>query len=553
MAWVNGNLGEEAAKARGLSPAVLVTASGLVLELAGLTSNGAPSRPALAALASLASIPGLAYSSEASVEVRDAAVVPTSRGAASGRESAEVLVILAGRARQATMLWQFRGPTVKAAIRNGLCHSRSLPSPAGPPPPPCLRVARGGPGAGPGTGRLSFALLSGDGVLTGTVDPSAASAADSTSVSAGSPAPFLHLGAEIHLPPLLDPRETSAGASASSAAASSSSSSSSSLVVTADAASSAARSAAVRAVGLALTPLHVFVAVPHAVVAINRRTREPARWSFEVPELVPSFRRGADLRRRDRDAPPAGAADMARRAISACVQDSASPLPPPAPAGPAASSASDPAARRVGIFALSQEKMVRVVVLDEGREEWRGLVRLARAEKDGPAARRLFEEAEGQARTPEARAWVKGEMADWLVGRGMAEEAAATLAETSRPFESVVLRFASEGSTRALIRYGTDVLERFVGQEEPELGRIPCTVLATWLLELHLSFLDEVVARRDEGVALARDDAGDDVDEGTAEAEALDHVAIFAGWLHAPTAIGLALSHGRDRVFEALW
>ncbi|KAA0165871.1 hypothetical protein FNF28_03376 [Cafeteria roenbergensis] len=608
VAWV---VPAEPSRSRQVSHAVLLTSSGRATEISELGSSG---RPVVTDAGSLLRAQSAGLSSEAAVDIRDAVAISVSRsGGVSGRRgassassagsapgaagaAAEVLFLIAGRARQTTLLWQYRGTSVRAAIAAGPCSTTSLACPTGQPPPPSLRVAHSSAssssssaGGRSGSAGLSFALLCADGVMIGDVDTSPAPGGGSS--VAASRKSFLVLGPAIALPPLAgipggDIAADAKGSAASSAAAprpigaappgsfrgrgsaltASSASGASGAAAAATAASSAddirtaARAAASRALGLALTPLHVFVVFKPSIVAINRRTRAPVDWVFEVPDLAAAAaatRRpeGFGFGSRARSAPRPEAA-LASAALVACVQDSAMPAPPRVVAPDRAQLE----ARRVGIFAHSAEKLVRVLVLDEARDEWKGLVRLARAEPDPAAARELFAQAAAESRSADQRAWVTGQLADWLIDKGCAEEAAQTLARTSRPFESVVLRFAAEGATRALIRYATEVLDRTEaeGAGGGDAGgaddgvAIQRTVLSTWLLELHLAAADEAAAMADEGVEPPLDERGEPLTEGAAEAAAAAHIDGYAEWMHAPTALSLVLAHGRERLFDQL-
>lgn len=580
VAWHGAYLGLELAQRAPDSQAMLVTDHLTVYTLTELlpTGTGKPT----AAFADRIETRS-AGEQQDSVDVADAAVIPVTRVSTAGRgkTSVELLIVVVGRSQTTTLLWQYRGPTVRTALATGHCTPTTvLVSTVGSPPPPCLRLVSTpvrAPSAA-GLADLSFALLVPDGVMLGIVDTAAPRAGAGAAAAAGASTSleleqFLRPEAELQLPgtaglPAGSLLAGTAGVPGARALAPPGAPSGLSGVTTANDVRVAAREAAARACGLALTPLHVFVAFPGSVLAFNRATREQAGWRLDLAlprsagEAAAASAIGGG---RGWDAGPGwrervgsvaaggagggrGDAEAAASRILGLVQDSAAPRPP----GPDESDAHTQG-RAVGILAYARAKLISVVIVDEARDEWKSLVERALSESDERRSAWLFEDAARQARDPSQRMWVVARRADWLISRGRAEEAADVLATTSRPFEGVVMRFASEGRSRALIRYATNVLEASTSVGDG-LREIQQAVLSTWLLELYLTHLDEVAAEPDDTrESIMLDDDGEPVTEATVLTELRDFVEAFAEWMHGPTVLNLALSHGQESIFELLW
>jgi hypothetical protein len=573
LAWSNGHFGVD--EARKSPPQVAMILANAAVWTADFSKRtGEPSK-ALDVFAS-------EHLVDSPVDVWDLQAVTLRAGGKGGSilagksEESVVLVLVAGRTRQATLFWQLRGSTLRSAIKGKQAGLSHLSSSLGQPPPPCLCIQRvpSGPlaaSASPASAsvaalsdsnRLTFALLSGDGVMEGYIDPRVA-----LSKSSEGSKPFAVLTNEPLLitPGAGVPRGTFTGSSRDRAAAGGSDAASF-LALQRSGASATSRTksmqggvitdanrmAACLAVGLCLTPFHVIVTFERQVIALNRRNGSQV-W-HEVP---PAGDGGA------REAAALDAAGSYGDFFCAC-QDSA---------GASALVRAD--SMYSGILVVSRKLLWQVSVLDEARGQWRILSRLASNESDEGRARTLFLQAAEAASASDSKAdshmEVQIQFAEWLLRSRRAVEAASVFARTSVPFETVALRLATTGFTVALIQYVRAVLEKTedLTDRAGDVASIHQTVLSTWLVELYLSAMDEatLLSEEDRARRVWISSGRDPLDfapstqsealevfpsQGELEGELATALSLYSSWIHPPTALRLALSHGRTRVFETM-
>ena len=138
-----------------------------------------------------------------------------------------------------------------------------------------------------------------------------------------------------------------------------------------------------------------------------------------------------------------------------------------------------PAAPGAALVALaySDKHLFRIIASNEGRDAWR--LHLSRGDFDSARI--------AAAESPAALEAVLTAEADALLASGRAEQAAETLAKSSRPFEATCLRFLEGGHRDGLRRYLEERWERL-----RPLGAAVApqrAVLCAWILELHLDGL----------------------------------------------------------------
>lgn len=179
----------------------------------------------------------------------------------------------------------------------------------------------------------------------------------------------------------------------------------------------------------------------------------------------------------------------------------------------------------------TDQSIHELVITDEDRDVWR--IYLQRANYD--LAKRF-------AKTPAQRDAVLAAEADAFFAAGRFIPSAQSYAQSSKPFEEVVLRFVDKGERDALRYYLVAKLERL-----KRTDIIQRMMLATWLVEIFLSKMNQL-----EDI-IAAERAADDVETLAVEKAMLEDdlrqfLTTYQANLDPGTIFDLLGKHGRDEI-----
>ncbi|KAF2718665.1 hypothetical protein K431DRAFT_274229 [Polychaeton citri CBS 116435] len=135
---------------------------------------------------------------------------------------------------------------------------------------------------------------------------------------------------------------------------------------------------------------------------------------------------------------------------------------------------SDPLKNTYWLF--TQDAIYELVATDEARHVWRILLEQGK-----------YDEAQRYARTSEQKDAVASMTGDNLIKQGKFMDAATVLGRSSKPFEDVALSFIDKGEHDALRKYLLTKLSNL-----PKQARMQRVMLASWLIELYMSKLNQL-------------------------------------------------------------
>ncbi|KAI9188986.1 tethering complex subunit [Blastocladiella emersonii ATCC 22665] len=136
------------------------------------------------------------------------------------------------------------------------------------------------------------------------------------------------------------------------------------------------------------------------------------------------------------------------------------------------------------VWAVTRSQLYELVVKDEDRDIWKVYL-----------AQNKFEQAAACAKTQDQRDRIAAAQADHYFDSRRFVLSAKYYAQAARvPFEQVTLKFIASGELEALRVYLDALLKAKVRATGPARDAVQVTMLATWLLELHLEHLNEFSA-----------------------------------------------------------
>jgi len=158
------------------------------------------------------------------------------------------------------------------------------------------------------------------------------------------------------------------------------------------------------------------------------------------------------------------------------------------------------------VFAYTDSTVSRVIIEDEYRDVWK--LFLQRATDPRTSKPELFNIAERLVKgEPRETNLVLTKRANYLFDQGQYQEAALLYHRTLNPFEEIAMKFATRNQFDALRVYLTKKLQRMKDRQrdhnDAKYMATQFTCICTWLTELYVSKLDELIAEEKKRATLA--------------------------------------------------